>query len=102
MTAPAHNLQGYQLRAVLFDIDDTLLDWSKRTTFGNHRLEHLTLVYDYVIRQVHALTVTREEFQQIALGIMEQWWQQGKRGVGAPHIGKVLTETLETLNVPPD
>lgn len=102
MIAPAYHSQGYQLRAVLFDIDDTLLDWSQRTTFGNHRLDHLTRVYDYVVQEVYPLNVAKEQFQNVALSIMEQLWQEGKRGVGAPHIGKVLTGTLELLDVPHD
>ncbi len=91
-----------QLRAVLFDIDNTLLDWSQRTSFINHRLEHLTLVYNYVIRQIQPLDVPKEQFHEIALGLMEQFWQDGKRGIGAPHIGRVLTSTLETLGIPRD
>jgi FMN phosphatase YigB (HAD superfamily) len=102
MAEQGQEAQRYQLRAVLFDIDNTLLDWSQRAPLGDHRLEHLTRVYRYVVEQVYPIDVEQEEFLAVALGLLEQLWQDGKRGIGAPHIGRALTGTLQTLGVPPD
>src|SRR5579859_7992148 len=84
-----------QLRAVLFDVDDTLLDWGARIVpAGYHRLTHLSRVYHYVRNEVHPLTISEEQFNQAAMGYFELYWKQGKQGNGAPHVGRVLTETL--------
>ena len=103
--AAASTAGSAKLRAVLFDMDDTLLDWSGASAViggKQHRLTPLANVYQHVVREVYSLAVTEDQFQQTALDLIDQSWLEAKQGQGAPHIGRTLVKTLELLGVPAD
>jgi FMN phosphatase YigB (HAD superfamily) len=90
------------LKAVLFDLDDTLIDWSGFGLGWDER-EHQLMggVYDYVNREVHAL----EDFDtliQVFRELTRDAWEAGRSSLRAPHVGRVLVETLTALGVPPE
>ena len=44
------------LKAIIFDVDDTLLDWEPREQdWFEYDRDHLRSVYDYVDREIHPL-----------------------------------------------
>ncbi|MFP4322786.1 MAG: HAD family hydrolase [Anaerolineales bacterium] len=90
----------HRLKAVLFDIDDTLLDWSMRQqTWEDQEWEHLNRVYDYVDQHVHPLH-NRDHFFEDTLGYIIEHWQVAKRTFRAPHLGQALVESLVAQGVP--
>jgi HAD superfamily hydrolase (TIGR01509 family) len=89
------------LKAVLFDLDDTLIDWS---TFDGdwYALEakYLGGVFDYIRREIHPLDDLgqfRQEFSRRSSAA----WTSARDTLIAPHVGKVLLETAVALGVPP-
>ncbi len=90
------------LKAILFDLDDTLIDWSG---FGrqweSRERKLLTGVFDYIGRDVHPLG----KFQLLVdnFGTASRTaWENGRSSLQAPHIGKVLVEALVNSGVPAD
>jgi putative hydrolase of the HAD superfamily len=90
-----------QLRAVLFDIDDTLIDWSQRSQSNqNHRIMHLGRTYRYALDSGYRMNAPESTFYEIALGLFDQAWSVGKQGAGAPHIGTILRQTFMQMGIP--
>ena len=64
-----------RIQAVLFDLDDTLIDWSEQT--GNYldfTRPHLDNIYDYLSIKDHALP-DREVFYESYLNVLIEEWQ---------------------------
>jgi putative hydrolase of the HAD superfamily len=90
------------LKAVLFDMDDTLLDWSQRSQdWQEFEREHLSLVFDYVAREVHPVR-TPESFFEAFRHMTRSAWLEAEQGLRAPHLGAVLCSALEHIGVPRD
>ncbi len=90
------------LKAVLFDVDDTLLDWrARQQTWEDLEWQHLGQVFDYVHTQVHPLK-SRDRFYEDTLAAIIDGWQAAKRTLRAPHLGLMLLETLAAQGAPPD
>jgi putative hydrolase of the HAD superfamily len=89
------------LKAILFDLDDTLIDWSGfRNLWEARERELLRGVFDWVCSDVHPLT----DFEAMALEFMsrtQKAWETARGSLRAPNIGAVMLETLVTLGVPP-
>lgn len=87
------------LKAVLFDMDDTLLDWRNVTVEWEdaYRL-HLGYVFDYVAT-LHPLS-NREAFFEAARNATTQQWQEAQGTLLAPQLGKVLIEASVQCGVP--
>ena len=88
------------LKAVLFDLDDTLIDW---TGFDHgweaHDRELLQGVFRYVNNEVCAL----EDFDSLVLAFREcsrLAWENGRSSLRAPHLGRVMVDTLLAAGVP--
>src|SRR5579871_2939396 len=88
------------LKAVLFDLDDTLLDWSGfKTDWSSMERKHVRLVFDYVNAELHPLTdfdAYAAEFSNRMIGA----WAAARGTMIAPNLGKVLVETTATFGVP--
>ncbi len=88
------------LKAVLFDLDDTLLDWSGFTTeWQEHERQYLRHVFDYVCREKFDLTdfgVFIAEFRNRT----RDAWSSGRGNLIAPNLGKILVESVEAVGVP--
>ncbi|GAB4572732.1 MAG: TIGR02253 family HAD-type hydrolase [Anaerolineae bacterium] len=89
------------LNAIIFDLDDTLLNWNTREMdwFDADR-QHLQGVYAYVTRQ-HPLP-DFESFVDLVQALTVDAWLEGGRTLQAPNLGHVLAEALLRLNVPAD
>ncbi|MEO8397161.1 MAG: HAD family hydrolase [Chloroflexota bacterium] len=90
------------LKAVLFDLDDTLLDWSG----FNHdwpalERQHLRLLFDYVGAEIQPI----ENFDAFCAEFgtrMADAWVLARSTMRAPNLGTVLVETTVAFGVPAD
>ncbi|MCC6803806.1 MAG: hypothetical protein IT319_13055, partial [Anaerolineae bacterium] len=90
------------LKGVLFDLDDTLLDWS---SFGGDwsamEREHLRGVFDYICAEVQPLDdldAYSAEFGNRMLAA----WTSARGTFRAPNLGTLLVETSVAFGVPPE
>lgn len=91
------------LKAILFDMDDTLIDWSTRAVeWVDYRRSHLELVYDFVHDELYPLHKpnSRDEFIQAAVRQIENAWADAMGTLRAPHIGTCIALALQTIGVP--
>ncbi len=90
------------LKAVIFDMDDTLLDWSQRSQdWQEYHRQHLEQVFQYIAREVHPVRAF-DQFYETTLLLSRQAWLQAAQGLRSPHLGVVLGRALESVGVPPD
>ena len=89
------------LRAVLFDLDDTLIDWSGFDhDWEKHERTLLRSVYDYVRAELHPL----DDFEALVATFFARTraaWEDARASLRAPHLGAVLANSLVDLGVPP-
>jgi len=89
------------VRAVLFDLDDTLIDWSG--FIGNwYEIEprHLNYVYDYLIATVGELRVDVAGFIEEFNRRSNDSWRNARQTMVSPHIGNILVDTAAWLGAP--
>src|SRR5258706_2995066 len=90
------------LKAILFDMDDTLLDWSQRSQdWQEYDRQHLGQVFDYIAHEVHPLRAP-EAFYETARALAKEAWLEAEQGLRAPNLGAVMAKALEQLGVPAD
>lgn len=89
------------LKAIIFDVDDTLLDWEPREQdwFEYDRL-HLEKVYAYASK-LHPLP-DFNTFADLEQAVTVESWMEGGQTLEAPNLGHVLAETLLRLGFPAD
>ncbi len=88
------------LKAVLFDLDDTLIDWSQRmSNWSDYRQVHLAQVYQFVVNTIHPLE-TPDAFYEATAQLFERAWIDGFQDLRSPHIGTVLARALQMVGVP--
>lgn len=98
MTAPRAGLQG-----VLFDLDDTLVDWSGFSGDWNAYEEtHLRQTYDAVAQGVHPIAASFEAFAQEYRIRVRNAWATARGTLRSPHVGRILISTFKALGVPED
>jgi HAD superfamily hydrolase (TIGR01662 family) len=91
------------LKAVLFDMDDTLLDWSKKSVeWPDHERQHLQLVYDYINRDVHPLMAAPDTFFESVRNFSRQGWAESAIALRAPSYPEAMRMGLLELGVPPE
>ncbi|MAS36946.1 MAG: hypothetical protein CL610_23280 [Anaerolineaceae bacterium] len=90
------------LKAVLFDLDDTLIDWSGVTDSWEARDQQLIQgVFDYINEEVSPLS----DFNALMTAFRNctrNAWDNGRSNLRAPHLGRVLVESLTTVGIPPE
>ncbi|MCL4880177.1 MAG: HAD family hydrolase [Anaerolineae bacterium] len=88
------------LKAILFDLDGTLLDWRAiKVDWEAYQTDHLGKVYDYVNKHVYPLR-ERQRFFETTLSLIFDAWLDAKQSLLAPHLGQILAQTLEKEGVP--
>ncbi len=91
------------LKCVLFDLDDTLIDWSGFSgDWYSFDRAHLRRIYDFVGDTIAPISVTFEAFTSIYRHQVTDAWSTGRANLRAPHLGHVLLATLEAAEVPSD
>lgn len=90
------------LKAVIFDMDDTLVDWSQRTLdWVSHESKHLERIFEYVTHEVHPISGEAVFFDAVRRASREAW-MEAERGLRAPRYGDSIHKALVALGVPPD
>ncbi|MBZ0275079.1 MAG: HAD family hydrolase [Anaerolineae bacterium] len=91
--------ESKQLKAVLFDLDDTLIDWSGVTqdwlTFEDGLLGR---VHAWICQQGY--TPTFKAFTTEFRVRINRAWEEGRGNFVAPHMGTMLIEAAEAVGVP--
>lgn len=91
------------IKAILFDLDDTLIDWSGfKGSWWEREPRHLRHVYQYIHTQVHALDISSEVFVEEFSRRSRENWDLARESLISPHLGKLLVETAQTFGVPDD
>lgn len=89
------------LKAVLFDLDHTLIDWAQAVSWEEYQADRLARVWDYVHHHLHPLTETdATAFFAIYADRLHATWQRANVTLDAPNIATVLAETLAASGVP--
>lgn len=89
------------LKAILFDLDDTLLDWSEvREDWLSFELKFLQRAFDH-IRRATGLAASLETFVEDFRRRTRDGWNHGRSSLVAPHLGNILLQTAEALGAPP-
>ncbi|HUN05702.1 MAG TPA: HAD family hydrolase [Aggregatilineales bacterium] len=83
------------LKAVLFDLDDTLLDWAGRNyDWAEYERPFLRRAYDYAA----SLGNPMREFEAFEIDFRNRArdaWDHGRATFVAPHLGRLLVESAE-------
>lgn len=89
-----------RLKAILYDFDDTLIDWSGCTrSWRDISQRHISLVFDYVKNNIYPLADS-ERFCETFHKLTFQAWTEAKQTLRTPHIGQLLIDTCANLGVP--
>ena len=98
MTKPIEAIRT--LKAVLFDLDDTLLDWGDvYTDWAAYEYPFLRRVFDYICQEVHSLPDEQpfiDEFHHRT----REGREAGRSSFVAPHLGNILVQAAEAAGVP--
>ncbi len=82
------------LKAVLFDLDDTLIDWSDSdfdwAELSQQRLGAMLARLQHNGQRPPALEQISHDYQQRTL----EAWAAGRMSLRAPHLGRILADTL--------
>ncbi len=84
-----------KLKAVLFDLDDTLISWANFVdTWRAQEMRHLGYLYDYVHAQGYQLNAPLEALHEQFSRRVRVAWEKARSTLRAPHFGVIVTETL--------
>lgn len=88
------------LHAILFDLDDTLIDWGDFfDDWESIESRHVRSVYQH-IRKAGYMLGGVTQFTQEYMRRTRSAWVNARSTLEAPHVGKVLVETAEAMGVP--
>ena len=91
-----------RIKAVIFDLDDTLIDWSG---FSQSYLELVQPAYgrihSHLIAQGHNLPEP-DIFVKLAMDSVVSEWQEAKKTFAGANFGDALQKTLAKCNIPAD
>jgi putative hydrolase of the HAD superfamily len=88
------------LKAILFDMDDTLLDWSGfKSDWAEIEALHLSGVIEY-LRDELGCAVELDAFARELRERTTQAWAAARQDLRAPHLGRLLCETALALGAP--
>jgi FMN phosphatase YigB (HAD superfamily) len=92
-----------QLKGILFDFDDTLIDWSG-VDFNWRELEasHLANVHAYINSDIQPFDVELKTLTDRYMERTKDAWAEGRSTLRAPNMPKVLMDTVVELGVPED
>ena len=86
--------QSKRIQAVLFDFDDTLIDWSRCTqSWEEGSLASMNKVHDYLAAQGHALP-DKKHFHRQYYEVIKRSWARANETLASVCFANVLIDTL--------
>lgn len=87
------------LKAILFDLDDTLIDWSGfKGPWDIFEIKHVRPVFDYICGEGHNLADFDGFFGEYMRRIRDAW-EGARTTLHAPHLGRILVATATSFGV---
>lgn len=91
------------IEGVLFDMDDTLIDWRGFTgAWSDLELGYLQLVHTYLAENERPLTASVNHFAMRYRDNVQDVWEESRTTLRAPHIIKVMETVLAEFGFTPD
>ena len=89
-----------QLKGVLFDLDGTLIDWS-RVSLGWREIEasRLSRVHTYVLHRQQTAPFDADRLTELYLQRTRAAWDEASTSLRAPHMPNILMSVLDELGV---
>lgn len=88
------------LRAVIFDMDDTVVDWSGRQgEWSEHSRRHVTPIYDFLQAQQHTLPPLEDFVQVYREQTLAAWSRAAPPDWDSPYQPGILHATLHACGV---
>lgn len=93
-----------ELKAVLFDMDDTLIDWSGWDgDWSTLERLHMTGVYRYLTQELgRDVTFDVDALCDVYGAHVTRAWDDARTTMRAPHIGQIILETLADFGIKED
>jgi putative hydrolase of the HAD superfamily len=89
-----------ELKAIIFDMDDTLLDWRYRTAnWGDHERQHLERIFAYVEENCGKLRGNPTDLAELIRNYSRQAWQDAENSLHAPSYAEIVLNALEAMGV---
>jgi HAD superfamily hydrolase (TIGR01509 family) len=86
------------IRAVIFDLDDTLLDWSGfNGNWWEREPYHLEQVHRYLLKNGHRLSSDVSLFISEFNRRSREGWYQARDSLVSPHVGHLLVDTAAAM-----
>ncbi len=91
------------LKGILFDFDDTLIDWSGvDLNWRDIESTRLRGVHTYINESVHPFSVTVDELVHDYMERTKSAWAEGRSTLRAPIMPELLYQSLIALGIPED
>jgi putative hydrolase of the HAD superfamily len=88
-----------QVTAVLFDFDDTLIDWSqKKYSWEESSFINICNIHDYLTQTGHSLP-SKEQFHHLYQSILKKSWERANVTWESVCFATVLQETFSACNL---
>jgi putative hydrolase of the HAD superfamily len=92
------------LKAVLFDMDQTLIDWDHvEEPWEEYQFRRMKDVYEFVHANLHRFNGKNlDQFFEAYLAALNVAWQHGKLTLRAPSIATIMADALKACGIPED
>ena len=89
------------LKAILFDMDDTIIDWGDvEIDWETAYHKHMASVFDFLDSSIMPMEVSKEVFITRGWETTLNNWVEARETLSAPHVGKILIEISKNFGVP--
>lgn len=88
------------LKAVIFDLDDTLLDWRTQSIdWMDYNRIHIRYVIEYVTDIIGTNSVDERDLLQTVNSLTRSSWENARETMQAPHLGNIIYDALASLSI---
>ena len=89
-----------KITCVLFDMDDTLIDWSgSKSNWAETERRHISYVYDYLTEMGRVPNVSIEHFSTSYRERVMDGWAESRSTLRAPQMVRIMRTVLEECEV---